>query len=106
MNRQQRSRIRTAAVGAAALMAIAGTTYADTSGSCSLQLGMDYPDAPAVVAPGERVRTRLTLGAGEVDGGTRVSVDGIRFFLGCNAASSLLSTHRVGVATDSSPQRG
>ena len=78
-------------IGALAVLAATSATpvaYAD--GSCTGQLGLDYVGGPRVAAAGDRVRVRLTLGTGSVGGGTKLSVDGVRFVLGCNAASSKL----------------
>jgi hypothetical protein len=84
-----------------ALLAVTAVAKAHAGDKCSIELKLDHVDPPAVAVAGDRVRTRLTLGAGGIEGGTELSVDGIRFFLGCNAARTRLfpcSTDGSGVA--------
>lgn len=76
------------ALGVALIGATAGHARAGLADSCGLSLGLDYPSGQSVALPGDTVRTRITLGTGAIHGGTKASVEAIRFFLQCNASAS------------------
>lgn len=77
------SRLTALALG---LVAASGApALADVTGTCQVQLGLDYLSAQSEAVPGDLVRARLTLGTGAIQGGTTLTVETLRYFLQCDA---------------------
>jgi hypothetical protein len=55
-----------------------------------MQLGLAYVAERSVAAPGDVIRTRLTLGTGGIEGGTTLTLQALRFFLQCKANGARL----------------
>ncbi len=53
--------------------------------TCNGFINIDYVGAPPVTNIGDIVRVRVSLGTGSIQGGTKLTVDSMRFFLDCNA---------------------
>ena len=83
-------RSRSTALAVALLATTAARALAQPANGCTMQLGLDYVAAQSVAAPGDVVRTRLTLGTGAIQGGTTLTVQALRFFLQCKANGSRL----------------
>src|SRR5439155_2141270 len=69
-------------VGGAPSIAVAART-------CNGLLTIDYVAGPNFAIPGDVVRVRLTLGTGSIQGGTKLTVNRLRFDLDCNSNFTL-----------------
>ena len=69
-------------VGGAPSIAVAART-------CNGLLTIDYVAGPNFPRPGDVVRVRLTLGTGSIQGGTKLTVNRLRFDLDCNSNFTL-----------------
>src|SRR5207237_2882162 len=57
--------------------------------TCNGLLTIDYVAGPNFARPGDVVRVRLTLGTGSIQGGTKLTVNRLRFDLDCNSNFTL-----------------
>jgi len=57
--------------------------------TCNGLLTIDYVAGPNFPRPGDVVRVRLTLGTGSIQGGTKLTVNRLRFDLDCNSNFTL-----------------
>ena len=80
----------TAALVFGLFAAMAGPALADPADSCHVQVSLDYLSGQNEAAPGDIVRARLTLGTGDIQGGTTLTIEALRYFLQCNVDASRL----------------
>src|SRR5438128_2711389 len=57
--------------------------------TCNGLLTIDYIAGPNFGTPGDIMRVRLTLGTGSIQGGTKLTVNRLRFDLDCNSDFTL-----------------
>jgi parallel beta-helix repeat protein len=62
---------------------------ARAANTCNSFISFDYPTAGNFTLPGETLRVRLTLSAGQIQGGTLIDISRLRFDLDCNSGSPL-----------------
>ena len=77
-------------VAAALVLGLCGPALAGPADSCGIRIGLDYLSGQNEAAPGDLVRARLTIGAGDIQGGTTLTVEALRYFLQCDADASRL----------------
>ena len=76
-----------AGVGVFSVLSLAPPAWAVNS--CNGLLTIDYVSGPNFTVPGDVVRVRLSLGTGSIQGGTKLTVNRVRFDLDCNDNFSL-----------------
>ena len=57
--------------------------------SCNGLVNLDYPDAPACQAIGDVLTVKLTIGTGSIEGGTKLTIDRLRFDMHCDSSVPL-----------------
>src|SRR5207302_11292904 len=83
-------RVRIVRLGLLALaVAAAAPGVARAVNTCNGLITIDYVTGPNFVIPGDVVRVRLTLGTGSIQGGTKLTVNRVRFDLDCNSNFTL-----------------
>src|SRR5207249_11901753 len=65
------------------------TGVAHAVNTCNGLLTIDYGGGPDFALPGDVVRVKLTLGTGSIQGGTKLTVNRLRFDLDCNSNFTL-----------------
>src|ERR1044071_4965591 len=76
-------RARIAGVGVAfSVLSLAPAAWAVNS--CNGLLTIDYVSGPNFAVPGDVVRVKLSLGTGSIQGGTKLTVNRVRFELDCD----------------------
>ena len=86
-HRSSRRRVGTALVLlvlAAVSASSAVAAIAPLANTCNGRSELSYPTAPNFAGVGDVVRVTLTLGAGSIQGGTTLTISGVRFNLDCN----------------------
>src|SRR5947208_1638706 len=68
---------------------LAGAPSIAAAKTCNGLLTIDYVMGPNFPRPGDVVRVRLTLGTGSIQGGTKLTVNRLRFDLDCNSNFAL-----------------
>src|SRR5512146_3085783 len=80
-------------LGTAALAVAAGLTVPVVAraqvNTCNAQIAFDYFTANNVQAIGDVVTVRLTLSTASITGGTKVTINRLRFDLDCDSGSAL-----------------
>ena len=85
-------RVRIVRLGLLALaVAAAAPGVARAVNTCNGLITIDYVTGPNFVIPGDVVRVRLTLGTGSIQGGTKLTVNRVRFDLDCNSGFPLVT---------------
>ena len=57
--------------------------------SCNGLVNLDYPDAPTCVSIGDVLTVKLTIGTGSIQGGTKLTIDHLRFDMHCDSSVPL-----------------
>ncbi|TMA50288.1 MAG: hypothetical protein E6J83_00555, partial [Deltaproteobacteria bacterium] len=68
---------------------LAGAPSIAAAKTCNGLLTIDYVMGPNFPRPGDVVRVRLTLGTGSIQGGTKLTVNRLRFDLDCDSNFTL-----------------
>ena len=85
-------RVRIVRLGLLALaVAAAAPGVARAVNTCNGLIMIDYVTGPNFVIPGDVVRVRLTLGTGSIQGGTKLTVNRVRFDLDCDSGFPLVT---------------
>src|SRR5262249_39391637 len=76
---------------AALAAAVALPTGAEAANTCNgnLEINYDTPPTPNNPNIGDPIRVELTIGAGQIQGGTKMNVTALRFDMACLAAGNL-----------------
>ena len=70
-----------ATLGLISLVAFPGSVHA--LNTCNGIFAINYPVGPAYALPGDTLRVSLTIGADGIQGGTKMTVNRLRFELDC-----------------------
>jgi hypothetical protein len=76
-------------VAAAFAVILAATSPARAQSTCNAFISIAYVSGPAFAVQNDIVRIRLTLGSGPIQGGTKGSINRVRFDLDCSADGPL-----------------